>query len=90
MTLDGLADKINGEISEIAFMTADGSTTDSAGVSGTYDWNIFDLIVESQKILYGTYDRLAGLDENARIAAKKLRQRIFMASQATKKAILKL
>lgn len=65
MSMDSLADKINNEVSEVAFMTSDGSTTDKEGTTAAYDWHMFDLIVESQSILYGTYDRLAGLDQNA-------------------------
>lgn len=71
-------------------MNTDGTTVDKEGKSGIYDWALLEIILEAQKMVYSLYDRLAGLDQNARLAAKKLRQRIMLAIETTKKAIVKL
>jgi hypothetical protein len=78
MNMDAHADKINKEVAEVSFMESDGTTVDKDGQEGLYDWQLLDHIVDSSKLVYLSYDKLAGMDPNARTAAKKLRQRILI------------
>jgi hypothetical protein len=79
MGMDELADTINKQVADVSFLDAEDSC----------DWDLLDTIRESLGKVYECYDKLAGMDPNARVAMNKLRQRIIVGIQASKNTIKK-
>ena len=67
MEMDRLADQINTEVSEVTLMTSETPR------NSDYDWQLVDLLLDAQKIIYNCFDKLSAEDENARTAVRKLR-----------------
>ena len=76
ISIDKLADEINTEVSELAF-----------GLEPDYDWKLVDLLLESQKTVNNFIDSIlsTGEDNNARIALRKLRSRMYKGTEQFKK-----
>lgn len=55
-----------------------------------YDWNLIDLLLDAMKIVNGCFDKVASEDNNARMAVRKLRQRMYIAINTVKKSILSI
>lgn len=60
------------------------------GVDETYNFKILDLILDAQKLVYGCFDKIVQEDNNARLAVRKLRTRMYSATQSAKKTAIKL
>jgi hypothetical protein len=79
MGMDHLADQINQQVADVSLMDA----------NEAYDWNLLELVMTSMEKVNQCYDKLAGMDPDAKVAMNKLRQRIILAIRVSKKTILK-
>ena len=73
MVVDQFADEINAEVGEVAF-----------GIDSSYDWELANKLVKGQKMMNDYLDTVLAKtanDSNARIAFRKLRSRIYLATQ---------
>ena len=80
LKMDQLADLINTEVSEVTLMSTEPKETE-------YDWQLIDLLLDAQKTIYGAFDKIATKEENAKMAVRKLRQRMYIATNTIKKSI---
>ena len=72
MVVDQFADEINAEVGEVAF-----------GIDSSYDWELANKLVKGQKMMNDYLDTVLAKtanDSNARIAFRKLRSRIYLAT----------
>ena len=74
--MDLIGDKLNHEISSVAF-----------GVPENYEWSLIDVLNEALKLVLDCFERLSQEDKNSMFAIKKLKTRMFSAASATKTAI---
>lgn len=80
LKMDQLADLINTEVSEVTLMSTEPKETE-------YDWQLIDLLLDGQKTIYAAFDKIATREENAKMAVRKLRQRMYIATNTIKKSI---
>ena len=74
MVVDQFADEINEEVGDVAF-----------GIDSSYDWELANKLVKGQKMMNDYLDKVLAKtanDSNARIAFRKLRSRIYLATQS--------
>lgn len=74
-----ISDMVNAEIGSVAF-----------GVDENYQWQLLDLILEANKVVFILFEKTATNDVNTILAIKKLRTRLLQANEAAKSAIMKL
>ena len=82
--MDKLADTINTEVSEVTLMTSEAD----ANSEMSYDWILVDQVLEAMKHVNECFDKVIPDENNAKLAVRKLRERMYMATTTIKKSII--
>ena len=82
--MDKLADSINNEVSEVTLMTSEAD----ANTEMQYDWNLVDQVLEAMKLVNECFDKVIPEENSAKLAVRKLRERMYMANSTIKKSVV--
>lgn len=82
--MDKLADTINNEVSEVTLMTSEAD----ANAEIQYDWNLLDQSLEAMKLVNECFDKVIPEENSAKLAVRKLRERMYMANTTIKKSVV--
>lgn len=82
--MDKLADTINTEVSEVTLMTSEAD----ANSEMSYDWILVDQVLEAMKHVNDCFDKVIPDENHAKLAVRKLRERMYMATTTIKKSII--
>ena len=82
--MDKLADTINNEVSEVTLMTSEAD----GNAELQYDWNLVDQVLEAMKHVNECFDKVIVDEIPAKLAVRKLRERMYMATTTIKKSVM--